>query len=173
MKMLEMKLTITAPELSEAINNLAAAINKGAPNTVCHQHGENSSQIENKGTLNIDMGNNKPINNVQTATPAANPTAPASAPQTATAVPNTPPVNYPTDPNTATPPTAAAPAVPTAPPQYTCDMIAKAGATLVEACKMNELLGLLARFGVEAVTSLDPAQYGAFATELRAMGASI
>ena len=34
----------------------------------------------------------------------------------------------------------------------------------------SELLG---RYGVQAVTQLQPEQYGAFATELRALGAQI
>lgn len=127
-----LEIRITAPELSEAINNLAKAMTSLAPTT--------------------------PIGTMTCAVPTNTTSAPVEeAPQQVTPA--------------AVPPTA--PAVPTAPPQYTCDMIAKAGATLVEAGKMNELLALLARFGVEAVTSLDPAQYGAFATELRAMGASI
>ena len=65
------------------------------------------------------------------------------------------------------------PVVPTAAPQYTLEMIAKAGTALVDAGKMDALCGLLAKYNVDALTSLDPAQYGAFATELRALGAQI
>lgn len=162
-----LEIRITAPELSEAINNLAKAMTSLAPTNPI-------------GTMPCAVPTNTtsaPVEEApQQVTPATNPTAPVSAPQTATVAPNMPPVNYPTEATQSTTPATVpptAPAVPTAPPQYTCDMIAKAGATLVEAGKMNELLALLARFGVEAVTSLDPAQYGAFATELRAMGASI
>ena len=36
-----------------------------------------------------------------------------------------------------------------------------------------ELLALLTKYGVQAVTQLTPDQYGAFATELRALGAQI
>lgn len=63
--------------------------------------------------------------------------------------------------------------VPTAAPQYTLEMIAKAGTVLVDTGKMNELCSLLAKYNVDALTSLDPTQYGAFATELRALGAQI
>lgn len=66
-----------------------------------------------------------------------------------------------------------APAVPTAAPQYTLEMIAKAGTALVDAGKMDDLCNLLAKYNVDALTSLNPAQYGAFATELRALGAQI
>ena len=64
-------------------------------------------------------------------------------------------------------------AVPTGAPTYTLDMIARAGAALVDAGKMDALCGLLAKYGVEALTALDSAQYGNFANDLRALGAQI
>ena len=71
-------------------------------------------------------------------------------------------------------PVAHAPAaVPVTAPTYTVDQIARAGASLVDAGKMEQLLALLARYGVAAVTQLQPDQFGAFATELRALGAQI
>lgn len=70
-------------------------------------------------------------------------------------------------------PVASAPAVPVTAPTYTLDQIAKAGANLVDAGKMEQLLALLTKYGVQAVTQLTPDQYGAFATELRALGAQI
>lgn len=70
-------------------------------------------------------------------------------------------------------PTAAPAAVPTAAPTYTLDALARAGAALAQAGKMNEALALLARYGVQTVNQLKPEQYGAFATELRALGAQI
>lgn len=73
-----------------------------------------------------------------------------------------------------TPPAAAAPAVPVAPaPTFTREQIMTAGAALIDAGKMNELLALLNAFGVQAVTQLQPEQLGAFATELRKLGAQI
>lgn len=59
------------------------------------------------------------------------------------------------------------------PPTYTLDQISRAGASLVDAGKMQQLLELLGRYGVQAVTQLKPEQYGAFATELRGLGAQI
>lgn len=71
-------------------------------------------------------------------------------------------------------PAPAAPAVPVAAaPAYTLDQIARAGAALVDAGKREPLLALLAKYGVQAITQLPPAQYGAFATELRQMGGAI
>lgn len=94
------------------------------------------------------------------------PPVPASA---AAPAPTAPP------PAAAPAPTAPPPAaVPTAPaPAYTLDQIARAGASLMDAGKREPLLALLARYGVQAVTQLQPGQYGVFATELRALGAQI
>ncbi len=64
-------------------------------------------------------------------------------------------------------------AVPIAAPTYTLDALARAGATLAQSGKMQEALALLAKYGVQTVNQLKPEQYGAFATELRALGAQI
>lgn len=67
-----------------------------------------------------------------------------------------------------------APSVPLASaPQYTIEQIMKAGAALMDEGKIEELRGLISSFGVEAVTNLKPEQLGAFATELRKLGAKI
>lgn len=63
--------------------------------------------------------------------------------------------------------------VPISAPQYTVEMLANAGTTLVDAGKMPELLQLLADFGVNAITDLKPETYGAVAGKLRALGAQI
>ena len=74
----------------------------------------------------------------------------------------------------AAPGNTPAPTVPvTGAPTYTLDQISRAGAYLVDAGRMQQLLELLGRYGVQAVTQLQPEQYGAFATELRALGAQI
>lgn len=141
--MMGMKIKIDVPELVAAVEKLAAAIDKTAL----------SITVPNEGTLNFNM-------------PAGN-TPVAPAPVQTAPTPAAPPV---------TPmPTAAAPtsAVPVTAPTYTLDQIAKAGANLVDAGKMEQLLALLTKYGVQAVTQLTPDQYGAFATELRALGAQI
>ena len=67
-----------------------------------------------------------------------------------------------------------APAVPVAAaPTYTLEQLSTAGVSLVDAGKLDQLQELLKRYGVLAVTQLQPAQYGAFATDLRALGAQI
>lgn len=121
--MLEMRITIEAPELVGALNNLAAAMG-GAKLT------------PQQGAVAAPQ---QPMTNPQTATP-----------------------NYP------------APNVPLAqPPQYTIDQIMAAGATLMDAGKVNELRNLLMSFGANAVMDLKPEQLGAFATGLRELGAKI
>lgn len=159
--MMEMKIKIDVPELAAAVEKLAAAIDKAALN----------STVPNEGTLNFNMpAGNAPVVPAAPATPAPVPVqaAPTPAPTPVAApVPAAPPV--------APMPTAAAPApaVPVTAPTYTLDQIAKAGANLVDAGKMEQLLALLTKYGVQAVTQLTPDQYGAFATELRALGAQI
>lgn len=66
------------------------------------------------------------------------------------------------------------PAVPVAAaPTYTVEQIMAAGSTLMDAGKINDLMNLLHKFGVQAVMDLKPEQLGAFATEMRALGAAI
>ena len=158
--MLEMKITIAAPDLAAAINNLAAALSDKAPHFICTQNGGNNHQIEHVGTLTMNMGSK-----TQPTAPAApvNPMQATGAPLSATPAQTVAPV--------ANAPVASA--VPTGAPTYTLDMIARAGAALVDAGKMDALCGLLAKYGVEALTALDPAQYGNFANDLRALGAQI
>lgn len=109
---------------------------------------------------------------------AAAPVQP-SAPVPATAAPVQPvalaPVNpYPAP---AAPMATSAPAaVPVAPaPSYTVEQVSKAGSELLsqQPQKMNELLALLASYGVQATTDLKPEQLGPFATALRGMGAKL
>ena len=144
--MLELKITIAAPDLAAAINNLAAALDG---NTV---PAEKPAKAE-KQTEAKDAAQQAPVNPMQATG------APLSAPpaQTMAPVANVP----------------VASAVPTRAPTYTLDMIARAGAALIDAGKMDALCGLLAKYGVEALTALDPAQYGNFANDLRALGAQI
>ena len=72
--------------------------------------------------------------------------------------------------------TPSATAVPTAAiPQITGDMVAKAGADLIAANRavMPALNALLQKYGVSCAQELRPDQVGAFATEMRALGAKI
>ena len=146
---MEVKITIEAPDLAASILKLAEAI-------------------------------------ASSPTPAPAPAAPVSPAPTAAAPVSPAPVTPAQTPApTATPPaptgqTSAAPGDPPAPaapvtgaPSYTLDQISRAGASLVDAGKMQQLLELLGRYSVQAVTQLKPEQYGAFGAELRGLGAQI
>lgn len=150
MSNLTMTIQIEAPDLVAALTQLAAAIHPSAQ------------------TPNI------PQPQVAVPAPAAPVPVAVAAPAPVPVAPQ-PPVTGPV-----VPPAPAVPAAPPAPavpvagaPAYTLDQLAKAGAALVDAGKMESLMALLAKYGVQAVTQLPPAQYGAFATELRALGAQI
>lgn len=156
--MMEMKIKIEVPDLAAAICKLAAAITPPDINTL--------TPDEPRGIPAA-----APVSPVAAPAPAApvNPTPAPAAPVAAPAVPTAP---VPTEQPAA--PVAQAPAaVPVTAPTYTLDQIARAGASLVDAGKMEQLLALLARYGVAAVTQLQPDQFGVFATELRALGAQI
>lgn len=115
------------------------------------------------------------------ANTAPAPTAPISQPTAAAPVavssaapaPITPPVPAAAPVSVATAPVAVPTAVPTAAPTYTLDALARAGAALAQSGKMNDALAVLAKYGVQSVNQLKPEQYGAFAAELRALGAQI
>lgn len=65
------------------------------------------------------------------------------------------------------------PAVPTSVPQYTFDMIQTACAECMDKGQAQQLQGLLQKFGIRRIPELRSEQYGAFATELRGLGARI
>ena len=89
--------------------------------------------------------------------------------------PVTPPVQQPvyTAPVQQAPVTPPAQPVPTTAPSYTLDDLTRAAIPLMDSGKQPELLQLIRSFGVEALPSLQPEQYGAFATALRGLGAQI
>lgn len=156
--MMEMKIKIEVPDLAAAICKLAAAITPPDINTL--------TPDEPRGIPAA-----APVAPVAAPAPAA-PVNPPPAPVAPVAAPVAPTAPVPTEQPAA--PVAQAPAaVPVTAPTYTLDQIARAGASLVDAGKMEQLLALLARYGVAAVTQLQPDQFGVFATELRALGAQI
>lgn len=86
----------------------------------------------------------------------------AAAPASAGAAPAIAPATAPSNP------------VPVAAPApFTIEQLQKAAGGLVDAGKQGELMGLLAKYQVQALTLLAPEQYGAFATDLRGLGAKI
>lgn len=104
------------------------------------------------------------------------PAAPVSLmPQTPIAPPQpNAPVAAPVAPP-ATPVPAAQPqsVVPTSAPQYTYEMLFNAAAALMGQNKGPQLQQLLAKYGIQRLPDLPPEQYGAYATDLRALGAKL
>lgn len=167
--MMEMKITVEAPDLAASIIKLAEAIASGPdPNLLTPDEPRPVSSYPTAPAPAVAAPVAAPVAPVSPApvTPTATPT-PAPGPAVAAPAPTAGPASV-------TPGNTAAPAVPvTTAPAYTLDQISRAGASLVDAGKMQQLLELLGRYGVQTVTQLQPEQYGTFATELRALGAQI
>lgn len=199
--MFEAKLTIEAPGLTTAINRLADAIAYGrAPVPIPSTDPANPTPgvVSTAVPATVPpMGAPAPAAPMTgpTVSPSnpANPTQAGFVPTAPTGAPAAPQAGptsaYPSNPYPGQAPAAApgpvAPTAPTAPPaqttgiplapapQYTVDQIMQAGATLMDAGKVNELMNLLHSFGVQAVMDLKPEQLGAFATAMRELGAKI
>lgn len=167
--MMEMKITVEAPDLAASIIKLAEAIASGPdPNLLTPDEPRPVASYPTTPAPAVAAPVTAPVAPVSPApvTPTATPT-PAPGPAVAAPAPTAGPASV-------TPGNTPAPAVPvTTAPAYTLDQISHAGASLVNAGKMQQLLELLGRYGVQAVTQLQPEQYGTFATELRALGAQI
>ena len=70
-------------------------------------------------------------------------------------------------------PGLAANPVPTAAPAYTFDQLARAGATLAQSGKSDQVRALLTKYNIASLDRLNPEQYGLFAADLRALGAQL
>lgn len=162
---MEITVTVNAPELAGAITKLALAIEGAA--------------LNKNGEVIIPAGTTATVQSAEQVAPptpvtpvAPQQTAPAPQPQ---AQAQTIPMPQPTAP--APQPQATTPAQQTtAQPQQkalTLNDIATAGAGLVDQGKMQQVIELLGKYGVQAITQLQPTQFDAFAGELRALGAAI
>ena len=189
--MFEVKVIIEAPELSSALNNLAAAIGGVKPQLQMQQTPAQMPTPTQPVPASTPMSMPQPPAGVTPG--SAGMPAPTNAP-TSFQAPAAPvqaaptPFQAPAALVQAAPMQFQAPAAPLQPqqpagpvagvplagaPQFTVDQIMAAGATLMDAGKVNELMNLLHSFGVNAVMDLKPEQIGAFATELRKLGAAI
>lgn len=116
---------------------------------------------------------------VQQVTPVTPPPVQQAAPLTPPPVlaQQTPPVTPPPVQAQQTPPVTPPPVQPapvqTTAPSYTPDDLARAAMTLMDSGRQGDLINLLAQFGADTLTHLQPEQYGAFATALRGLGAPI
>lgn len=150
--MLEIKVTIDAPGLSAAIDNLAQAIS----GLTFESDVPESGTTETPGVIPFPS----PVpDQVPGSAPAAPVVEQAPATQTAAA------------------PAPAPQPIPAPQPQTEIDLnaLSVAGAGLISQSpdNMKKIMDLLAAYGVKAITQLDKSQYPAFADELRKLGASI
>ena len=164
--MIEIKVTVEIPGMTEAINNLAQAIADKKP--VAAQAVETMKREAPAVQASALVASGTPVAaSVTPAAPVQPPvqTTPAPAPVAPVAPPVTPAAS-----------TASAPAqqqTPTAAKRITLDDLSLAGAKLVDAGKMDALINTLQSFGVAAITLLREDQYASFADCLRSMGANI
>ena len=140
--MIEVKITVEIPGLPEALNALAAAMQGNAPRPTAEGPGSEAP---------------KPVTYTNPSTAAASSV---------------------TDPTRAASPDAAGAAAAPSPnvspseaPTITVDDLGRAGASLIDAGKMPQLIALLGKYGVQAITQLQPPAFPAFAEELKALGA--
>lgn len=122
-------------------------------------------------TMQADFPQTQAAQVVQPApvAPPVQQAAPVTPPAQIQPVPITPVQTY-------TPPIQQAPpvqSVATTTANYTADDLARAGTSLMDSGRQGDLLNLLGQFGIDSLVSLPPAQYGAFATALRGLGAPI
>ena len=169
------KLLIEAPELSAAINHFADALNSHplnvptAPVTVPAASDEQTPALAEKPVeAPVKAPENvTPINAPVTDAVNGGASAPTNAPAPATDTAPAPATGATSEP-------APAPVPAPAEKVYTFDDITNAGAQLLEAGKMSDLMKLLKDgYGVQAVTQLKPEQYAAVAADLRKLGANI
>lgn len=186
--MSELTIKIEAPELSAAIQQLAEAMKPHKPAEQAIQEPKPAARAT---TIPVPTA---PAVSVSTApvTPAATPvpavpvSATAAAPPTVrpatpipaamtapTAQPVVPAVPVSAPVPAPAPTTPAAPVAPTSAPQYTFDMLFNATAQLMNQNKGAQLQQLLAKYNVQRLPDLPREQYGAFATDLRALGVRI
>lgn len=143
--MSEIKITVEIPGLPEAINKLTDAI--------C------SKNVSSKVSAPVEVAATQ--QNVAAEIQQIPTTNPVST-NTVSPVVNTPSV-------------PAAPAHSEAATNYTIEQLSVAGAALCEQGKMAQLIALLGKYGVQAVTQLKPTSdvLNPFAAELKALGANL
>ena len=158
--MIEIKVTVEIPGMTEAINNLAQAIAEKKPVAVEAVKQEAPAVQASAPVAPVAA----PVAPVAPVQPPVQ-TAPAPAPVAPVVASVTPSVTA-----------ASAPAqqqAPTAAKRITLDDLSLAGAKLVDAGKMDALINALQNFGVAAITLLREDQYASFADCLRSLGANI
>ena len=136
------------PEFCKALDNIA--------NTITAAFCVTAASNVDAGTLRQAVAENPAPIKVEPSAPVQVATPPAAVP-----VAEEPPAPAPV------------PTVPTTAQEYTQDQLALAASKLMDEGRIAELQQLLASFQVDSPVKLPKAQYGAFATKLRELGAKI
>jgi hypothetical protein len=167
--MLNFTLTITAaPEFLAVLSNFTNAITNAKVVTVPQQaFGDKPVQEQGAAAVNY----NQPVQTYASAMPVNQAQQIQNPVPVGTNLVYTQPAAAPVNPVQAPP--AGIPTVPTSTQSYTMEQLAVAATQIVDAGRRAELVGLLSSFGVQALTALPKEQYGAFATQLRVLGAKI
>jgi hypothetical protein len=161
--MINFTLTITAaPELLAAISDFTNSITSAKVVTIPETNSEFTSGSYNQPVQIQSPASAAPIYNQPNIVPA-------------TQMINQGTVAYQVQTQQQTPAQAATQTtvVPTTTQTYNMEQLAVAATQIVDAGRRTELVTLLNSFGVQALTALPKEHYGAFATQLRALGAKI
>lgn len=181
--MLEVKVTIDAPALVAALEKVAEAVAMAHTTQVLMQDNpggalkaavEPPQPVPTRAPENLAQQINQAVAQMSQAKLATGAVFTTAAPAPGPGPSPTPATTVSTTGQTQTAP-GSVPTAPTTAPSYTVEQLQKAGGDMITANpgKMPELMALLQRFGVAAVTGLKPEQYGPFATALRGIGAVI
>lgn len=154
--MLEIKVTIETPDLSEAITQLALAI-KG------------SALVADSNSAEMVIPAGTPMDVMEAVPVAPQPVTPAPAPVPVAPIPQPNPAPAMNPPQ----PAAPIPAPVQEAPKIDMNAISRAGAGLIDQGKMQDVLAVLGKYGVQVITQLREDQFEAFAADLRALGAAI
>lgn len=154
--MLEIKVTIETPDLSEAITQLALAI-KG------------SALVADSDSAEMVIPAGTPMDVMEAVPVVPQPVTPAPAPVPVAPVPQPNPAPAMNPPQ----PAAPIPAPVQEAPKIDMNAISRAGAGLIDQGKMQDVLAVLGKYGVQVITQLREDQFEAFAADLRALGAAI
>lgn len=179
--MLEIKVTISCPDLVAAAEMLVKALRPAAAESEAPAEPKKTSKRSGKAKQEVElvpnaMEEHAPQQPVVLPMPQAM-VQPQVMPQQPVAQPQPlvqpqpmmqPPQPMPTQQPVMQPPVTGAPG-------YTAEQISRAGAELVQTdpTKMQALLGMLQQFGVATIQMLKPEQFGAFANGLRSLGARL
>lgn len=144
--MFEIKVTIEAPEIVGAINRLADAM------TVTSASAQVKAPQKTSAPKKADPAEGK-------QKPVEAPVAPDPAPAPAPVVPDSTPAKNPEPVNEKK--------------VLDIDTIARAGAGLIDAGKMPQIMELLKKYGVQAVTQLKTEQLESFAKDMKDLGADL